>query len=187
MLMDARRRVRMKVDGRRKRKAADAAMRQREGCKPETSAQQYPLALENRGIAAAPHDRLIGNDNSRARFDGVIDLVRKLRVDPEARRDLLGRNAGATARHAHPPARGAAWSKRALPVGRAFEQRVDMVPERSASINLDGGAPDGIAVTINVERAVGGAHDDRDRSARAALRVPVVAILREWAQHLRRE
>src|SRR5947199_3116163 len=92
-------------------------------------------ALENCGIAAARDDRLIGNDDSRARFDGVVDLVRKLRVDPEARRDLLGRNAAATARHAHPPARDAAWSQRAFPVGRAFQQRVDMVPERSASVD----------------------------------------------------
>ena len=70
-----------------------------------------PSALENRGIAAAPHDRLIGNDDSRARFDGVVDLVRKLRVDAEARRDFLGRNAAATARHAHPSPRGAARNK----------------------------------------------------------------------------
>src|SRR5260370_42303716 len=62
-----------------------------------------------------------------------------------------------------------------------------MVPERSASVNLDGGAPDGIAVTINVERAVGGAHDDRDRPARAALWLPVVTIIRKWAQHLSRK
>src|SRR2546430_17085186 len=37
-----------------------------------------------------------------------------------------------------------------------------MVPERSMSVNLDGGAPDGIAVAIDVKRAVGGADDDRD-------------------------
>src|SRR5437773_1464264 len=62
-----------------------------------------------------------------------------------------------------------------------------MVPERSASINLDGSAPDGIAIAIDVKRAVGGADDDRDRSARAALRLPVVVITSEWAQHLRRK
>src|SRR5205814_8267271 len=143
-----------------------------------------PSSFENSGIAAAPHDRLIGNDDSRARFDGVVDLVRKLRVDSEARRDLLGRNAAAPAGHGHPPARGAARSERALAIGSAFEQREDMVPERSASVNLDGGAPDGIAIAIDVKRAVGGADDDRDRSARAALRVPVVVITRERAQHL---
>src|SRR5947207_10979620 len=146
-----------------------------------------PSALENRGIAAAPHNRLIGNDDSRARFDGVVDLVRKLRVDSEARRDLLGRNAAAPAGHGHPPARGAARSERALAIGSAFEQREDMVPERSTSVNLDGGAPNGIAIAIDVKRAVGGADDDRDRPARAALRVPVVAIIRERAQHLRRK
>src|SRR5439155_20963599 len=67
----------------------------------------HALALENRGIAAAPHDRLIGNDDSRAWFDHVVDLLRKLRADAETLRDLLGMNAGAPARHAHPPARGA--------------------------------------------------------------------------------
>src|SRR5438094_9319322 len=144
-------------------------------------------ALKNRGIAAASDHRLIGNDDSRAGFHGVVDLVRKLRVDPEARRDLLGRNATATARHAHPPARGAAWSQRAFPVGPAFEQRVDMVSERSASVNLNGGAPDGIAIAIDVKRAVRRADDDRDRSIRAALGLPVVVIIRQWAQHLRRE
>src|SRR5947208_838564 len=64
-----------------------------------------PSALENRGIAAAPHDRLIGNDDSRARFDDVVDLLRKPRVDAEALRDLFGRNAAASARHGHPTAR----------------------------------------------------------------------------------
>src|SRR5205809_5705065 len=62
-----------------------------------------------------------------------------------------------------------------------------MVSKRSASVNLDGGAPDGIAIAIDVKRAVGGADDDRDRSARAALWVPVVAIPRERAQQLRRK
>jgi hypothetical protein len=62
-----------------------------------------------------------------------------------------------------------------------------MVPERSASVNLDRGAPDGIAIAIDVKRAVGGAHDDRDRPARTALRLPVVTIIHEWAQHFRRK
>src|SRR5438876_5686161 len=131
-----------------------------------------PSALENRGIAAAPHDRLIGNDDSSARFDGVVHLVRELRVDTEACRDLLSRNAAATARHAHPSASGAARSKRAFPVGRAFEQRVDMVSQRSASVNLNGGAPDGIAIAIDVKRAVRGADNDSDWSTRAALWLP---------------
>src|SRR5207247_6589523 len=48
-------------------------------------------------------------------------------------------------------------------------------------------APDGIAIAIDVKRAVRRADDDRDRSTRAALRVPVVAIIRERAQHLRRK
>src|SRR5437762_10573113 len=74
-----------------------------------------------------------------------------------------------------------------LSVGRAFEQRVNTVSERSASDNLDGGAPDGIAIAIDVKRAVGGADDDRDRPARAALRLPVVIIIRERAQHFRRK
>src|SRR6266480_1137081 len=61
-----------------------------------------------------------------------------------------------------------------------------MVSERSTSVNLDGGAPDGIAVAIDVKRAVGGADDDRDRSVRAALWVPVVLIIRERSQHFLR-
>src|SRR5205809_2086039 len=166
--------------------------RSRSGRQPEAADRRLqpsssPSALENRGIAAAPHDRLIGNDDSRARFDGVVDLVRKLRVDSEARRDLLGRNAAAPAGHGHPPARGAPRSERALAIGSAFEQREDMVPERSTSVNLDGGAPDRIAIAIDVTHAVGGADAHRDRSARAALWVPVVAIIRERAQHLRRK
>src|SRR5438067_13854427 len=105
----------------------------RSGKKPEAAARRLcpssnHSAFENRGIAAAPHDRLIGNDDSRARFDGVVDLVRKLRVDSEARRDLLGRNGAAPAGHGHPPARGAARSERALAIGSAFAQREDMVP-----------------------------------------------------------
>src|SRR5438552_15499996 len=108
------------------------------GLQPSSS----PSALENRGIAAAPHNRLIGNDDSRARFDGVVDLVRKLRVDSEARRDLLGRNAAAPAGYGHPPARSAARSKRAEALGSAFEQREDRVLERSTSVNLDGGPLD---------------------------------------------
>src|SRR6478609_10152323 len=62
-----------------------------------------------------------------------------------------------------------------------------MVSERSASVNLDRGASDGIPIAIDVKRAVGSADNDRDRSARAALRVPVVGIFRERVQHLRRE
>jgi hypothetical protein len=62
-----------------------------------------------------------------------------------------------------------------------------MIPERSASVNLNGGAPDGIAIAIDVKRVVGGADDDRDWSARAALRLPVVVIIRERAQHLGRK
>src|SRR5438094_3550865 len=144
-------------------------------------------ALKNSGSAAASDHRFIGNDDSRAGFHGVVDLVRKLRVDPEARRDLLGRNATATARHAHPPARGAAWSQRAFPVSHAFQQRVDMVPERSASVYLNGGEPDGIAIAIDVKRAVRRADDDRNRSTRAALGLPVVVTLRERPQHFRRK
>src|SRR5207249_11063855 len=116
--------------------------RQPEAAKRRLQPSSSPSALENRGIAAAPHDRLIGNDDSRARFDGVVDLVRKLRVDAQARRDLLGRNGATPPGHGHPPARGAARSERALAIGSAFEQREDMVPERSTSVNLDGGAPD---------------------------------------------
>src|SRR5213596_924895 len=90
--------------------------RSRSGRQPEAADRRLqpsssPSAIENRGIAAAPHNRLIGNDDSRARFDGVVNLLRKLRVDSEARRDLLGRNARATARHAHPSPRGAARDK----------------------------------------------------------------------------
>src|SRR5882724_11723687 len=62
-----------------------------------------------------------------------------------------------------------------------------MVSERFASLNLNGSAPNRIAVTINIKRAIGGADDDGDRSARAALRIPIVAIMRKWAQHLRRK
>ena len=62
-----------------------------------------------------------------------------------------------------------------------------MVPEQSASVDFDGGAPDGIAIAIDVKRAIGGADDDGDRSARTALRLPVIIIMREWAQHLRRK
>src|SRR4029453_537180 len=164
----------------------------RSGKPPEAADRRlYPSsnhsAFENRGIAAAPHDRLVGNDESRARFEGVVNLLRKFRVDAEARSDFLGRNAAAPAGQGHPPARSAARSKRALAIGSAFEQREDMVPERSASVNLDGGAPDGVAIAIDVKRAVGGTDDNRDRSARAALRVPVIGIIRERAQHLRRE
>ena len=43
------------------------------------------LALENRGFAAVPDDRLIGNDDSRAGLQGVVNLLSKLRVDAEAR------------------------------------------------------------------------------------------------------
>src|ERR1700745_4312619 len=76
--------------------------RQPEVANRRTQRSRRPSALEDRRIAAAPHNRLICNDDSRARFDDVVDLLRKLRVDADARRDLLGRNAGASARHAHP-------------------------------------------------------------------------------------
>src|SRR5205823_3000572 len=161
--------------------------RQREVANRRLQRSSNRSALENRGIAAAPHDRLIGDDNSCARLDDVVNLLRKLRVDAEALGDLLSRNATAPVGDGHPPARGAAWSKRALPIGRALEQRVDMIPERSASVDLDGGTPDGIAVAIDVEHAVGGADDNRDGSARTALRVPVVRVMRERAQHFRRK
>src|SRR5438093_1256313 len=62
-----------------------------------------------------------------------------------------------------------------------------MVSKRSASLNLDGGAPYGIAIAIDVKRAVGSADDDRNRSAGAALRFPIVIIIREWPQHFRRK
>src|SRR6187399_3685263 len=103
--------------------------------------RRRPSALENRGLAAVPDDRLISNDDSRARLQGVVNLLPKLRVDAEARRDLLGRNVATPACYGHPSARRSARGKRALPIGRAFEQRVDVVPERSASGSLEGGAP----------------------------------------------
>src|SRR5205814_3134837 len=142
---------------------------------------------EDRGVAAASHDRLIGNYDSRARFDGVVNLLRKLRVDAEARSDLLSRNAAAAAAHTHPTPLGSAGSKRALPIGCALKQRVDMVPKRTASVNLEGGAPDGIAIAIDVKRAIGGADDNCNRSTRASLRVPVIGVMRERTQHLRRK
>ena len=113
---------------------------------PQTGevAHQQPLALEDRGFTAAPHHWLIGDDNCRARFDGVVDLLSKLRVDAEARCDFLGRNTAAPARHGHPSPRGAARSQRALPVGRAFQERIDVVSERSASVNLNGARPIGL-------------------------------------------
>src|SRR4029077_15345168 len=126
---------------------------------------RWSSALENCGVAAFPDDRLISNDDSRARLQGVVNLLPKLRVDAEARRDLLGRNVATPACHGHPSARRPARRQRALPGGRALEQPGDVVSERSAPVNLDGGAPDGIAVTIDVKRAVGGADDHRDRSA----------------------
>src|SRR3954453_9868190 len=84
------------------------------------------LALKNRGFAAVPYDRLICNDDSGAGFDGVVDLVSKLRINAEALSQLLGRNTAATVRHRHPSSASAARSERALPVGCAFEKRVDM-------------------------------------------------------------
>src|SRR5205809_6623273 len=80
--------------------------RQSEAADRRLQPSSSPSALENRGIAAPSHNRLIGNDDSRARFDHVVNLLGKLRVDAEARRDLLGRNASAPARHGHPSARG---------------------------------------------------------------------------------
>jgi hypothetical protein len=61
-----------------------------------------------------------------------------------------------------------------------------MVAKRSASVNLEGGAPDRIAVAIDVKRAIGGADDDCDWSARAALRVPGIVVTRERTQHFGR-
>src|SRR5207237_8776083 len=116
--------------------------------------------------------------------EGYVDLFPTRGVDSETRRDLLSRAASAPAHHGHPPAPGAARSKQALPIGRAFEQRKDVIPERAASVNLDGGASDGIAIAIDVKRAIGGADDDSNRSARAALRVPVVVMLRQHSQDL---
>ena len=113
-----------------------------------------PSALENFGVAAVPDDRLISNDDSRARLQGVVDLLSKLRVDAEARRNLFGRNAAASVRHTHPSSRGPARSKRALPIGCTLKQRVDMVPKRSAPVNLEGSAPDGIAVTNRAKRCL---------------------------------
>src|SRR4029077_5634794 len=123
---------------------------------------------EDRCVAALPHDRLIRDDNGRTWLDRVVHLVRKLRTDSETSCDLLGRHASANTRDGHPPARGAAGSERAFPFGRTFEQRKDMVAERSASVDFHRGASDGVAITIDVERAISGTNDDRDRSARAA-------------------
>src|SRR6476619_4378382 len=88
-----------------------------------------PLALKNRGFAAVPHDGLICNDNGRSGFNGVVDLVSKLRIDAETLSEFLGGNTAAPARHSHPSPTSAARSKGALPVARAFEQRVNMVPK----------------------------------------------------------
>src|SRR5947208_14664278 len=93
-------------------------------------------ALNNRGVAAASYDRLVSDDDGRARLDGVVDLMGKLRIDAEARRDLLGGDAAATARHTHPPPRSADRSQRALPGGCAFEQREDMVAKLAESADL---------------------------------------------------
>src|SRR3954453_12163623 len=61
-----------------------------------------PSALENRGFAAVPYDRLICNDDSGAGFDGVVDLVSKLRINAEALSEFVGRNTAASARDGHP-------------------------------------------------------------------------------------
>ena len=38
-------------------------------------------ALEDRGVGAISYDRLIRDDDRRARRDDVVNLVRKLRID----------------------------------------------------------------------------------------------------------
>ena len=72
-------------------------------------------AFEDRcRLAAAPHDRLVRDDHSRTRLDSVVNLSGKLRVDAQARCDLLGVTATATARYPHPAKSSATWNKRAL-------------------------------------------------------------------------
>ena len=101
-----------------------------------------PSAFEDGRVAAAAHDRLIGDDDRRPRRDRVIDFRRKLRIHPQARRDFLGVGTAAAASHTHPTARLAARDQKARAAGRTFEQREHMIAERSASADLHPGAPD---------------------------------------------
>ena len=70
-----------------------------------------PSTLQDRGVGAISHDWFIRDDDRRARRERVVNFVRKLRIDPQARRDLLGIDAAAAARHGHPLARLAARSQ----------------------------------------------------------------------------
>ena len=146
-----------------------------------------PSAFEDGRIAAGAHDRLIGDDDRRPRRDHFIDFPRKLRIHPQARRDLLGVGTAAATGHPHPATCLATQYQRAHVAGRTFEQREHMIAERSSSADLHPGAPDRVAIVIDIDRPVGAAHDHRDRPPRAALGMPVVIILRQRAQHLRRE
>ena len=57
----------------------------------------------------------------------------------------------------------------------------------SLPFHLDGGASDGLAVSINVDRPIGRAHQHGNRTAGAALRGPLEFAARERFKHLRRE
>src|SRR4030095_10974631 len=142
-----------------------------------------PSTLQDRCAGAFSHDWFIRDDDRRARRERVVNLVRKLRIDPQARRDLVGIDAAAAARHGHPLARLAARSQGALSTGSACEQRVNTIAKRSTATDLKRGAANRLTIAIDIDRFVGGANYHRDRPARAALRIPVVLVLRERAYH----
>ena len=98
-----------------------------------------------------PSDRLIGDDDCRARREGVIDLTGKLRVHAQPRRDLLGHYGATAARHAHPATGLFVWNQKAKSVGGAFEHRKDVVAERAASVDLDGSAADRTIVERRIQ------------------------------------
>src|SRR5215217_1250522 len=121
-----------------------------------------------------------------------MDLRRKLRIQAQTRSDILGVGAAPATGHSHPTARLPSRDEGALAPSCAFEEREYMVAEWAASADFDRSAADWIAVAVNIGRSVGSANHDRDRSARAALRMPVVIVILKRAQHfggkvLRRE
>src|SRR4029077_1469358 len=117
----------------------------------------------------------------------IGDFARKLRAETQARRDVVRLRPTAATCDTHPPTGFVSRCKAAHFSAAAFEQGEHLTAQSATASYFHGGAPDRLTIAIDINGAVSRADYHRHRTFSAAVRIPVIIILRQRAEHSRSE
>src|SRR4029077_5299539 len=117
---------------------------------------------------------LIGHDDGGAGLHRIGDLVRKLRAETQASRDIVGLHRAAAVRDAHPSAGFASRCQAAHFSAAAFEQGEHVTAQAATARYFYGRPPDRLTIAIDINGTVSRADYHRHWSFSAALGIPVI-------------